>query len=46
MLTAGKINVDILTGQKLSHFSHPVKDELAPFRKVVVFIFFINKAHL
>ena len=46
MLTARKINVDILTGQKLSHFSHPIKDKLAAFRKVVVLIFLISKTHL
>jgi len=46
MLTAGKINVDILTGQKLSHFSRPIKDKLAVYRKVVVLIFLINEAHL
>ena len=34
MLTAGRINVDIST------------DKVAAFRKVVVLIFLINKAHL
>ena len=46
MSTAGKINVDILTEQKLSHLSHPIKDKPAAFRKVVVLIFLISKAHL
>ena len=36
MLAAGKIKLDIITGQKLSHFPHPIKDKPAAFRKVVV----------
>ena len=46
MLTAGKVNVDTLIGQKLSHFSHPIKDKPVAFRTVVVLIFLINMAHL
>ena len=46
MLTAGKINVDISIGQQLSHFSRPIKDKLAAYRKVVALVFLINKAHL
>ena len=46
MPTAEKINVDILTGQKLSHLSLPIEDKPAAFRKVVVLIFLISKAHL
>ena len=33
------IRDSILTEQKLSHFSHPIKDKPAAFRTVVVLIF-------
>ena len=46
MPTARKINVDILTGQKLSHLFHPIQDKPAAFRKVVVLIFLINKVQV
>ena len=46
MPTAEKINVDILTGQKLSHLSLPIEDKPAAFGKVVVLIFLISKVHL
>ena len=46
MPTAGKINVDILTGQKRSHLSHPNQDKTTAFRKVVVLIFLINKVQV
>ena len=46
MPTAEKINVDILTGQKLSHLSQPINDKPAAFRKVIVLIFLISKARL